>query len=116
MTRPRRSTRVCSLEVSPRLRASASTRRLRSWSSAFSLAAARSASDDDALLVPDPAGSTFVMAADGAPSMIESLPGRTLPENASDSESFSAEYFDVFTLAIANITMNSAISSVTMSA
>ena len=48
--------------------------------------------------------------------MIDLPPGRILPENASWSDRWSASNFDMFTDEIENSTMNSAISSVIMSA
>jgi hypothetical protein len=48
--------------------------------------------------------------------LIDSPPGRILPENASLRLWESASSFDVFTFAIENMTMNSAMSSVIMSA
>src|SRR3954465_6762039 len=48
--------------------------------------------------------------------MTDSPPGSTCPENASFSDFCRASNFDVFTDEIENMTMNSAISSVIMSA
>jgi hypothetical protein len=48
--------------------------------------------------------------------MIERPPGRIEPENAAFSDCWSVWYLDMFTDEIENSTMNSAISSVIMSA